>query len=339
MNLLKMVGFLPYCKLDEQQPHRLAQPLLFAIKNQNYNQCEAIMSDASLQNISFILEGFAYPHNAVTLAQAWLEEEPNSFWANIVYARTKIHEAWQHRGESYAEDVDDDAWQLFFECLADSEPALYRAMELDKESAYPHSSLIIVAMAQDASAEQLSDIFEQAILLHPLHFPSYYTYFSTLTEKWGGSNELMFDFVRKTCHELPTGHMLHGLLALAYSEYILQLSTDRDVKFALQVVKKPQHAMELTSSFYQWLDATPDNIEEKLERKCADSTQGSVRSFLNHYAMVLYVSGAEYEAKLAAKALNGEIHSVPWCWIPQSTKQQYGTEFIFDSVCKKLGIL
>ena len=339
MNLLKIIGFLPYCKIDEQQKHQFSQSLLFEVKNKNYTQCESILSNAPLQSLPLILEGFAYPHNAVDLAEAWQSEMPDSYWANIVYASTKIHQGWQIRGGSYAEDVDESAWKQFFECLRDSEPAIYKAMDLNEQSAFPHSLLIVAAMAQDASAEQLSKIFNQAISIQPLHILCYHAYFSTLTDKWGGSHELMFNFVRDTCLILPEGHSLHSLTAQAYSEYILQLSSDRDVDFALNMLNTPKYRLEITSSFYQWLHATPKNLEEKLQQKCATPDQDDTASSLNHYAMVLYVCGAEYEAKHAVKALNGKIQQVPWSWIAKGIKQQFGTEFVFDKVCKKLGVL
>ncbi len=334
MSIFNVLGLRPYSRLNDNVAVNVAQPLLNELKHENFGNAELLLSEADAQSRELMIYGLSKDNQAFLLVNKWKNVELNSAWAHISLGAIYINIAWEIRGESYAEYVDDSSWTPFLNNLQNSEAVLSRAIELDRTLAEPYSWLLHALLGQGEQLEVLQDVFNHAIRIEPQHYPSFYKFHMAVTDKWEGSHELMFSFSKETSQELEAGNILHGLVAHSYSEFILSLLKSRTVDKVLAMMKQPQYANNIRDALFKWLNATPQNLSDKL--LSINDPMG--KETLNHFAMTLYATGAIEEAKLVFKALNKEIQSIPWVWIAQGIKEEYFTAFVFDRAYKAIGL-
>lgn len=333
MSILNMLGIRPYSKSNNKQAELFSINFRKKLDRGDYFEAEMMLMKASDQNRERMIYGFAASESSVQISAAWATKHPNSAFANIVVGASLIVSGWKIRGDNYAEDVDDNAWAPFLKKLSSAEEPLLRAARLDASIAEPYAWLIHFGLGQGASKEDQYRLFVEATSRVPLHWPAHYKYFNVVTEKWGGSHDEMFDFVRSSTRKAPRGNMLHCLIPSAYNDFALSIVSERGVDTAHQTLRKPQFAEEVAAALYAWLDATPENLPSKLE-----NASGGFSSYgLNQFGVALYVCGARREAKTVLNALHGEIESVPWAWIADGVKERLNPAFVYDRASRELG--
>ncbi|MBS0355737.1 MAG: hypothetical protein JSR83_17770 [Proteobacteria bacterium] len=334
MSILNTLGIKPYSKSNDKQAELFSINFRKKLDRGDYLEAEMMLMKASDQNRERMIYGFATSENSVQISAAWATKHPRSAFANIVVGASLIVSGWKIRGGNYAEDVADNAWAPFLSKLGSAEEPLLRAAKIDASIAEPYSWLIHSGLGQGASREDQHRLFVEATSRAPLHWPAHYKYFNVLTEKWGGSHDEMFDFVRHSTRKAPRGNVLHCLTPSAYNDFALSIVSARGVNTARQTLRKPQFAEEVAAALYAWLDATPENLPSKL-----DNVSGGFSSYgLNQFGVALYLCGARREAKAVLDALQGEIESVPWAWIADGVKERLNPAFVYDRACGELGI-
>lgn len=334
MSVLNILGIKPYSKLNDQQAELISTQLRQKLDRGDYAGAELVLTKSTDQNRERIIYGFAASENSVPLSAEWAAKHPNSAFANVLLGASLIVSGWKIRGGSYAEDVGESAWAPFLSKLESAEEPLRRAIQLDNKIAEPYSWLIHAGLGQGASREEQYLLFSEATSRVPLHWASHYKYFNVVTEKWGGSHNEMFSFVRNRTKEAPVGDMLHCLIPMAYNDLALSAVSERGTKAAYATLRQPQFAKEVATALYAWLGTTPENLARRLV-----SVSGGFAGYgLNQFGVALYICGAQNEARAVLESLNGEIESVPWAWIGKGLRERINPAFVYDRVCKELGV-
>jgi hypothetical protein len=327
MNLLSSIGFKPNAVVVDVSTQPASRRLAQKLELGAHQDAELLLANANDENRERLIYGFASGSKSVPLAARWAKACPASSLAHTVLGASLIVTGWKVRGDSYADEVDVNAWKPFLESLKDAEEPLQLAARLDKKSADPYSWLIHAELGAEASRERLSSLFADAIARVPLHWPSHYKYFNATTLKWGGSHREMFKFAEDTSKRAPQGSILHSLVPTAFNDYALALG-----RKSLKRIKTPENAAKVSAALHSWLDATPETLGQKLDR-----VSGGFSSYgLNHFAMACYLCGAHDAASETMDALRGEIEATPWAWIAKGIRERINPAFVHDRVKREL---
>ena len=330
MALLQSLGLKAHATVDDDRAMAGAGRLRQRLDGGDFTGAESLLVQASDQSRERMIYGVGASPGAVPVCARWRAARPSSAWANVQLGASLIVSGWTLRGDSYAEDVDADAWAPFLDQLQSAEDPLHRAADLDPTLAEPYAWLMHSGLGQGAPRQHLHALFVAATTRVPLHWPAHYKYFLACTEKWGGSHADMFAFVTDPVSALPAGHIAHCLAAVACCE----LALAEGVKSASRTLREPRFASDVTAALHAWLDATPDRLDRKLER-----ASGAFAGYaLNHFAVALYLCGAEAPARAVLAALGGVIETVPWCWLASGPREKLNPAFTCDRVCRELGV-
>lgn len=327
MTLFRSFGLRPRAAVNDDRAQLIGKRLLAKIEQGAYQEIERHLAAATDENRERLIFGFACNEGAVPAASRWAQAMSRSATAHTVLGASLIVSGWKIRGDSYADQVDADAWAPFLERLGGAEEPLLMAADLDKTSADPLAWLIHAETGGNGDRKKLERLFAAAISRSPLHWPSHYKYFAASTEKWGGSHREMFTFARTTSARAPRGNILHCLIPAAYCEYQLALGDK-----ARETIRKRQCALEVTSALHAWLDTTADTLAEAL----CETSGGFTDYGLNHFAVACYLCGADKEARDVIAALQDEIETVPWAWIANGIRERANTGFVHDRVKREL---
>jgi hypothetical protein len=118
------------------------------------------------------------------------------------------------------------------------------------------------------------------------------------------------------------------LVACAHNEYALAHEGQ------VYPLRSAENASEVAASLHAWLDVTPSSLSNKLLRVSGNFANHG----LNEFAVACYLCGAKDEAKAVLAALRGEIQETPWQWIAKNTKEEFNPAFIYDRICRELGV-
>jgi hypothetical protein len=129
-----------------------------------------------------------------------------------------IAAAWTARGADVADRMTPDQVDGLVELSGQARTALRRAVKLDPDDAVPWSVLMRCALGAPEEPEEVGRAFARATRLAPQLFGAHCSRLTSLTRKWYGSMPEAFAFARERTADLPPGHPLHALIALAHIE-------------------------------------------------------------------------------------------------------------------------
>ena len=133
--------------------------------------------------------------------------------------------AWQARGRKRAVDTSEEAVKLFHERLALARVGLEQSIGLLPEDAMPWARLIPVYMGLGAPVEVLHRLWARIRERDPWHPDAAPKMVTALAAKWRGSDEEMFEFVRKSADYAPDGSTVHECVPLAHNHVYLDRGT------------------------------------------------------------------------------------------------------------------
>ncbi|MGD0833320.1 MAG: hypothetical protein ABSA40_02705 [Candidatus Dormibacteria bacterium] len=146
----------------------------------------------------------------------WVEASPDVALALLVRGDHAIHWAWAARGSAW-EPLPGTAG-TFDERLALAEADLRRAAEMDPTDPTAPCLLIRVARGRRLPLAEKFDRFQLLVARDPRHRQGHVEMLRSVTQKWGGSHDLMFQFARSARAEAPPGSPLHTLIVEAHIE-------------------------------------------------------------------------------------------------------------------------
>jgi Family of unknown function (DUF695)/Regulator of ribonuclease activity B/Domain of unknown function (DUF4034) len=316
----------PSAYLVDDLPERMASHLQQWLDDGEHELVEEDLAYSPGEDIERKVYGLATLDGAVERAARWVHARPDHALARVALGASMIVQGWKVRGTGYADQVAEEAWAPFLASLDSACTPLLQAAELDPDSAEPHAWLILADMAGRGGPEAIHQHFVNATRRVPNHWAAHFKYMTSLTQKWGGSHEQMFAFaLAKTALAAP-GDLLHVLLPMAINEF--ELAEGPQGRLALRA-----HAPALKRALYQWLEASPDTLAERLTMQSSSFWHTG----LNHFATACYLCGAHDEARAVIAALCNEIESVPWLWLAQNTWERKQVGRVHDRVKAELG--
>ena len=146
----------------------------------------------------------------------WVASSSASALPLLVRGDHAIHWAWAARGNAWEPAPGAEA--TFEERLLLAESDLRHAAELDPGDPTAPCLLIRVARGRRLSLAEKFDTFQMLVARDPRHRRGHAEMLRSLTEKWGGSHDLMFQFARSARDGAPAGSPLHTLIVEAHIE-------------------------------------------------------------------------------------------------------------------------
>ena len=162
----------------------------------------------------------------------WVASSPDCGDAWLLRGSHGVKWAWEARTGGRAEDVDQNAWQVFFARLKGAWSDLERAAALNPADATPYGEMVRCAVGLQLSMEKVLLCLVAARDRAPEPWEAHLRMLYYLCEKWHGSHEQMFEFARTTSAGVPEGSGLTTLIAIAHTErwlYARHFDHDKDL--------------------------------------------------------------------------------------------------------------
>ncbi len=176
--------------------------------------------------------------------------------AFLVRGRHAIQWAWEARGRGSSDSVSKEGWRLFAERIAMAERDLLAAANGDPADPTPYALLLVVDKANDAPMDVALQHFAAATARLPDHYFAHTAMLSRLSKRWGGSDEAMFDFVRRRVASAPNGSDLPMLVFEAHLDVWSYMHTfGGDPQGALRYLAQPAVRQELDAAYARSLGA------------------------------------------------------------------------------------
>jgi hypothetical protein len=186
-------------------------------------------SDLALGNASFpsgqyyfeawyaaLLVQLAYGDNELfTFVEGWRKTDGADSPALLVGAISLVGQAWQARGEGYADSVSPEAWKIFFDKLAQADTLLESASRNIKRSGPWHILKLRVVFDQQSPLAKRYDVLADAIAAWPDSTTLYQIAMSRSSPAWGGSFEMM-DGVARVAARSTKSRSAPAMYALVY---------------------------------------------------------------------------------------------------------------------------
>lgn len=198
----------------------------------------------------FFVEKLADWKRRPPFLDAWVEASPRCAEAWLVRGAHGIQWAWEARTGASAENVDDNAWPIFFERLKQAWSDLNQALELKPADPTPFAELIRCAMGLQMEKEVVFSCLENSLKRGAVSWKAHSSALWFICKKWYGSHEEMFDFARAVSASAPEGSGLHALIPVAHHERLLYaVAFDQDQEFAENYFNQPEVRDEIVDAY------------------------------------------------------------------------------------------
>lgn len=155
---------------------------------------------------------------------AWVAQASQRALPLLVRADHSIHAAWSHRGSGW--DAAAGSEQAFAERLGAADADLGQAAVIEAMDPTAYCLMLRVARGRRLPLSEKQERFQQMCARDPGHRRGHTEMLRCLSEKWGGSHDLMFQFARETAARAQPGSPLFTLIAEAHVER--WLTADRE---------------------------------------------------------------------------------------------------------------
>jgi len=125
----------------------------------------------------------------------WKQAMPQSMFAQFAELRLQYAMAWNARGSDYARDTPREGMRLFSEGMRSTEQAVLKAPAALKNT--PIWQNLLLAVVLDAPERQTNPrtVFEEGVARWPEYYDFYEVALSRLVPKWGGSWDVVDEFI------------------------------------------------------------------------------------------------------------------------------------------------
>jgi hypothetical protein len=171
----------------------------------------------------------------------WVAGDPGGATPLLVRGTHAIFWAWEARGSARAEHTKQEAFELYWQRLQFAETNLGEAAARAPADPTPWAYLVTSCRGLQLGLEELRRRFQQAVGRYPWHRAAHLQMLQGLSDKWGGSHLLMFNYAREISAQAPPGSSLPVLVAAAHIERWLALDGDEQVRY----FKRPEIAAEI----------------------------------------------------------------------------------------------
>lgn len=149
----------------------------------------------------------------------WTSAEPKNPDAWLVSARRWMTRGSKIRGAARAQDVAEERWDPFHECVRRMEEDVLLAIELRGTDPLPWAYRLSAAMIFGDPLDVRIGLYEEGKKYAGTYGGFYSTAVYACTQKWGGAHDLMFRVAREALKAAPPQGSTMGLpIALAHVE-------------------------------------------------------------------------------------------------------------------------
>jgi hypothetical protein len=238
-----------------------------------------------------------------TGAYTWLRAERGNMGDDplmlTLLGSATVNYAWHLRTSYGAQHVSRQQFAGFHGALREAEEHLYRAVELDPESAAPWAHLVTSGRGLQLGLEVIERRFEAAVQRCPNHRIAHQQMLQALCGKWFGSHDRMHAFAAEAAKGPHAASLAH-LVAIAHLEHWLGLGTGQ-----------PRSSYMKDSTVRAQLEEAAD---ASLFRP-GYSYPRSPHSEANVFAMAFSLAGMHGPARRAFDLTNGVVTAFPWRYI------------------------
>ncbi|MGN6186364.1 MAG: DUF4034 domain-containing protein [Thermoanaerobaculia bacterium] len=237
-------------------------------------------------------------------AQHWIDEwvAAMSYSADawLVKGINSVYRAWKIRGSAKADETSPDRWNPFHELVQTGADELFKAIDLAPHDPLPWKHLQAPMKALGAPLDDRLAAFEESKRRAPAYHGCYTVIVDSMTEKWGGSHELMFDLAREAAANAPAQSAVAGALPYAHVERWLYISNwENDPKAAVAYFKRPSVREEIFAA----------------HAKCQDAPASAMPFVTGMFSFCFYLAGEKKAAKEEFRKAKGIYSGLPWLYL------------------------
>jgi hypothetical protein len=129
-------------------------------------------------------------------AKRWIEHNPDSTSAHIVYAVALIKHGWWHRGEGYANEVRADAWKPFRKYIQKARDYLEVRKAMLAVDPRWYTAMLQIATDQGWSDAEFKKLLDEATERFPYYYGIYHQAIRYYSPKWYGSERKLLELAK-----------------------------------------------------------------------------------------------------------------------------------------------
>ncbi|NQZ06830.1 MAG: hypothetical protein HRT35_06685 [Algicola sp.] len=239
----------------------------------------------------------------VKILEQWVKQEPENADAHLVYGARLLKLAWKARGFGRGHDISAQQWQEFYALLDQTIEELETAARLKDDDPTPWVYLIMAAVYHSQGAETELRYYNEAGKRDPNNWHAHIHRLTGLSKKYGGSHQLMFDFVKNVQGQSADNNLLNCLVFKAHSEYWKYKSQfEGDEKAAENHANDPAVIAECLAVYESTLASNEyDSFDVLFARINATG--------------LFHVLRQKEPLKTELKNLQGQLEDVHWTWV------------------------
>jgi hypothetical protein len=153
-----------------------------------------------------------------SLLEQWCMDEPESADARLVLGARLLKIAWDARGYGRGNSVSGDKWKDFYYLLEHCEAILTQASKLNPQDPTPWALLVLVATYHSYPTEIKEQYFSEALSRQADNWHAHMNMLNAYSQKYGGSSDLMNEFVQNVRSQIEEDSLLHCLELKVFSE-------------------------------------------------------------------------------------------------------------------------
>lgn len=248
---------------------------------------------------------------------------PSCAEAWLVRGAYKIKWAWEARGGDFSNSTSGFTFDVFFERLEEAEDDLNRAIDLVPANAEPYCYLLTSGMGLQISEEEMFARFTELKVRSPYHFGGHVAKLYSMTQRWGGSHEEMFQFAYDALKEVPEGSGLHALVADAHIERWFEYVLDEGKAAGSLYIKSSNVRNDLKRAYEKSL-GSPKYIPG-----------GEDAIYRSYFAAAFYLSGQHTLASNEMDKLSKQIPEYPWALLSSRPWDITDAGYVVDRIQKQ----
>lgn len=188
------------------------------------------------------LQQFAREEN---LMRMWVDQQPQSFFAQLNAGVFYGNKAFAARGNSAAINVNSSQWRVAKKLSETAQTYLTKAMTLEPRSALPHAMMIgLAAIENQAGGRTAEQWLQAANQIDPKNLAARINAINYLSPRWGGSYEMLEQMVAQAGQSLPAASVNYLQYNLVFEKASYQEGIKKDNTKAQALYKQAKSMCE-----------------------------------------------------------------------------------------------
>jgi hypothetical protein len=138
----------------------------------------------------------------ITKLKKWIQQKPNSIYANVGLASAQAGNAWDARGSGYGSEVADDQMLEFKAKLKQAEATLNKMYENRNKCVHWYRAMQAVGLGLGYDPDTMSNLLNQAIAIEPLYWSVYNAHALYLLPRWYGDEGEWLKFAEEYSNKI-----------------------------------------------------------------------------------------------------------------------------------------